>query len=196
MIEKTKYEKLKEKYGSTSSWAIWAMPTDSPKSNTSDMSVFKDPDLLNNLNPNYVFVGLNGSSTHGNRKDDETIWTNFHSSYAYQNDYKLRYALMNTKYWGSYITDVIKHYPEVDSGKVANYLNAHPGIVKTNIEDFEKEISLLGTKPILVAMGGKSYDILNTWLGNKYKIVKITHYSFTIGKEDYRKAVLNVLDKT
>lgn len=195
MITKETYLEMEKKYGDVGSWAVWRKPGNTPKSNTSDMTVFDDPKLLDILNPNYVFVGLNGSSTHGNWMGDTyRPWLNFHSGYSRQNDYKLRYALMGTKYWGSYITDVIKHYPEVDSGKVQDYLKNNPEEIKKNIEIFMKEISCLGTNPVIVAMGGQAYKILKKNLPDSYNVVEIMHYSYTIGKEDYRKEVLGVLD--
>lgn len=185
------YEELKEKYGEMSSWAIWKQPTTSAKSNTGDLSVFNDDAILEKLNPDYVFVGLNCSSTHGERHGE---WHNFHSDYRYQNDYKLRHALNGTKYWGAYITDIIKMHAEVDSNKVARFLSAHPEVVEENISLFEEEINLLGTKPVLIAMGDKTYEILCKYLGGKYVIVKIKHYSYTIGMEEYRKDTLSVLN--
>lgn len=192
-MNRENYELLKEKYGEMSSWAIWKQPTSTAKSNTGDLSVFNDDALWEKLNPNYVFVGLNCSSTHGERHG---AWHNFHSDYCYQNDYKLRYALSGTKYWGAYITDIIKMHAEVDSNKVGRILSAHPEVVEENINLFEEEIGLLGTQPVLVAMGGKTYEILRKYLGSKYTIVKIKHYSYTIGMEEYRKDTLSVLDGT
>ncbi len=196
MIDKTTYEIMLDKYGQVGSWAIWKCPDKTPKSNTDDMSWVKDPDLLLRINTGYVFVGLNWSSTHGDQSDGGMIpWKNFHSGYSRQNDYKLRYALQGTKYEGSYITDIIKLYAEVDSNKVGDYLRKHPEIIKQNIKDFEEEISYLGEKPVIVAMGEKAYKILNDNLGFKYRILQIKHYSYTIGKEDYRQEVLNALGK-
>lgn len=195
MITKETYLEMEKKYGDVGSWAVWRKPGNTPKSNTSDMTVFDAPNLLDILNPNYVFVGLNGSSTHGNWMGDTyRPWLNFHSGYSRQNDYKLRYALMGTKYWGSYITDIIKHYPEVDSGKVQDHLKNNPEEIKKNIEIFMKEISCFGTNPVIVAMGSKAYKILKENLPAFYNVVKIMHYSYAIGKEDYREKVLGVLD--
>ena len=196
MINKASYDKLEQLYGDVSSWAIWKEPDKTPKSNTSDMSVFDDVDLLSKLNKDYVFVGLNASSTHGERRDGKySSWLNFHSDYAYQQDYKLRYALLKTKYWGGYITDIIKKFPEVDSAKVKKYLKDNPNIVEANIKEFVKELSILSnTKPVLIAMGDYTYEILENYLGKEYKIVKIMHYAAQIGKEEYKKQVLDVLD--
>lgn len=195
MINKTQYEKLKKEYGDVSSWAIWNTNYNDvcPKNNTNDLSVFKDRNILKILKTDYVFVGLNASSTHGNTNDENMPWSNFHSGYSRQNDYKLRYALQGTQFWGSYITDVIKRHAEVDSKKVIKFLNDHPYVAKENIEDFRRELSILGGKPILIAMGTYSGDILSHYLYNEYEIIKIKHYSAMIGKEKYREEVLSSL---
>lgn len=196
MLDIDKYEIMKEKYSHVGSWTIWKDAGATPKSNTNDMNWINDPELLSKINTGFVFVGLNWSSTHGDQSDGGTIpWANFHSGYSGQNDYKLRYALKGTRYWGSYITDIIKLYAEVDSGKVKSYLRQHPEVVRQNIIDFEEEISWLGDKPVLVALGGESYRILKENLGHKYQVVQIKHYSFTIGKEKYRDEVLEILDR-
>lgn len=114
MISKETYELMKSKYGIVGSWAIWTPPGDTPKSNTHDMAWLNKENLLDTLDTGFVFVGLNWSSTHGDQtKGGELAWSNFHSSYAYQHDYKLRYAVTDTRYWGSYMTDLIKFYYEV-----------------------------------------------------------------------------------
>lgn len=194
MISKETYETMEKEYGDVASWAVWREPGITPKSNTSDMSVFDDPNLLNILNPSVVFVGLNGSSTHGNWMGDTyRPWLNFHSGYSRQNDYKLRYALMGTKYWGSYITDIIKNHPEVDSGKVRKYLKSHPEVVAESIDSFINEISHFAQRPLIVAMGVETYPILKN-LPSDFQVVEIMHYSNRIGKEEYRQNVLKVLD--
>ncbi|MBR5027307.1 hypothetical protein IKX64_01795 [Candidatus Saccharibacteria bacterium] len=168
------------------------MPDKTPKSNTGDMGVFEQSDIQDKLNNKYVFVGLNTSSTHG--KQQACAWKNFHSDYSYQNDYKLRFAFKNTRFWGSYITDIIKKYPEVDSAKVKAMLKDNPKIVSDNIKDFKRELSLLSSeKPILVAIGNDSYEILKNNLDDEYVIKKIPHYSIHISKEKYREMVLESL---
>lgn len=195
MIDKKSYDLLKTKYGDVASWAIWSTDYSKtePKKNTSDLSVFKDKDLFKKINTGYVFVGLNASSTHGDVSQGTDAWYNFHSNYSKQNDYKLRYALQKTKYWGSYITDVIKRYEEVDSSKVKSYLKKNPAVVRDNIVEFKEEIALLGETPVLVALGSTTYDILKQYLFDEYEIKKIKHYSYAIGKEDYRDEIINIL---
>lgn len=196
MITKKQYETMKKEFGIVSSWAIWSPEVDTPKSGVGDLSVFENKDLLEILNPNYVFVGLNCSSTHVPEQGSSSvrIWGNFHSTdNRRQHDYKLRYALKGTPYWGGYITDIIKHHAEVDSGKVSKFLRAHPEVVRENIALFEREIEILGTTPVLVALGGKVHEILTSYVDEKYKIIKVKHYSYTIGKEDYRREMIEAL---
>ena len=86
-----------------SSWAIWEAPNAGDDKKTSNMSgerIFKDFDT-DKINTEYVFIGLNASSD-----ADDYPWASFHKQGS--NDYKLRYALNDSKYRGSYITDVIK----------------------------------------------------------------------------------------
>lgn len=191
MITKKTYETMKKKYGKVSSWAIWAPERDTPKSNVGNLSVFNKQDIQDHLNPNYVFVGLNVS---GNGELwDVPDWANFHSDYRTHHDYKLRYALQGTPYWGSYMTDIIKRHSCTDSSKVMTYLRQNPEVLEKNIEEFLEEIGMLGTSPILVAMGGKVHTILSEKLGNQFTIIPIKHYSFTISKENYRKELLEAL---
>ncbi|MBQ1904737.1 MAG: hypothetical protein II168_10265, partial [Ruminococcus sp.] len=112
MINQNIYNELKERYWNVSSWTIWSQPIDNrPKSNMGSLDVFDDLDLLNKLNTRFVFVGLNGSGVHEGFYNPNKPWHNFHSDNPRGNDYKLRYALNATPFWGSYITDIIKYYP-------------------------------------------------------------------------------------
>ncbi|MBQ7133830.1 MAG: hypothetical protein IJO20_04975 [Ruminococcus sp.] len=193
MISKESYDKLKKYYWDVASWTIWLSPNGKPKSRMGDMSVFDDPDLLNKLNNRFVFVGLNGSGKHDDYLQSDLPWFNFHSSLPSGNDYKLRYALMDTPLWGSYITDIIKYHPEVDSKKVKEYVRSHPDVLKKNIESFKKELEFLGGNPIVVALGDDSYNFIVKNLTGAYQVVKVKHYSSRISKEDYRDNVLSVL---
>lgn len=187
MIGYKEYEELKEKYWDVASWTMWSQPTDRPKSRMGDLSVFNDSELLNKINTGFVFVGLNGSGVHDEYMESSKPWYNFHSDLPSGNDYKMRYALNGTPLWGSYITDIIKYYQEVDSSKALKYIKTHPEAMKKNVEAFRDELRLLGGSPIIIALGGASYKLLKENFGNEYTIIQIKHYSYTIGKEDYKK---------
>ena len=193
MINKNSYYLLKEKFGDVASWAIWALPGEKPKSNTGDMSVFEnEPALLEQLNTHYVFVGLNASEV---ENGNNSAWSCFHSKSPYQNDFKLRFALIGTDFWGAYITDIIKHFPKTDSGDVKKEIRKTPQLLEKNIKVFIDEIALIGGNPILVAIGDQPYEYLRELekYGCKHTIMKIPHYAKHISKENYRKQVIENL---
>ena len=93
------------------------------------------------------------------------------------------------------MTDIIKNYPEMESSKVVKYLKQNPKVEKENIEEFKKELKMLGSvNPIIIAQGktNKS-DILRRNLKDTYTILKVTHYSAFISKEklkeEYKKLI-------
>ena len=62
IFDQPHFEFIKEKYGYYASWAIWADEGENPKENVGDLSVFdisNNPELLQQLNPNMILVGLN-----------------------------------------------------------------------------------------------------------------------------------------
>jgi hypothetical protein len=189
MLDKPKFNFIKEKYGYWSSWAIWAEVGNTPKSNVGDLSVFEGDEFLSQLNPNFVLVGLNIS-----RADIEVPLANFHSSLSRAHDYKIRYAAKDTPLWGSYMTDVIKDFNEVDSGKLVTYLKKNRQFELDNIKVFKQEICDLGvSNPILVALGDAAHDILTRNI-TEFKIIKLKHYSHYMSKEKYREEVLTLIE--
>ena len=193
MIERSRYEILKRDYGDVASWAVWELPGTTPKSFIDVVPNFDDESMQAMLGTGYVLVGLNASSTHGSTAANQGPWKDFHSGYRYGNDFKLRFALMNTELWGSYITDVIKRFPEVDSKKLARVLRDNPTIVEDNIRTLRKELEVLGETHTLVALGAKTYGILQRHFGGEYKVVKVRHFACRGSKEAYREGVLSAL---
>ena len=196
MMDLEKFNFIKKEYGTCSSWAIWKEVGENPKSNMEDLSVLdpqQNPNLLSQLNPNVVFVGLNTS------KDitDLEPFSNFHPTNPFANDYKTRYALKGTELWGGYMTDIIKKHEELHSLSVIKHLRKYPEVVDENIETFRKELKDLGTKnPTIIAFGNAAYSILTRHLKDEYKILKVYHYSyFRINKERYREHVKNVVSE-
>ena len=183
-----KFEFIKEEYGDCASWAIWREQGNNPPLfNMGDLSVLdpqQNPNLLSQLKPDVVFVGLNISIDIG----DQEPFSNFHSNYRYAQDYKLRFALKDTELWGGYMTDIIKDHVELHGQTVVNYLNANPDVEEKNIETFRKELKDLGTEnPTIIAFGNEVYRILSRNLNNEFNIYKITHYSHFINLDEYRK---------
>lgn len=198
MRSEQEFKKFTAKYDNAGSWAIWDPLGDKPKSNTGGMN-WVTPDLWKKVRTDFVFVGLNLSrelekqKKGQEQKQKKEPWRNFHSSHPTQNDFKLRYALTGTKFWGSYLTDLIKDYEETKSGNVIKAIRKDPEILRENIKSLEEELSFFPNKPVLIAMGTDVFKLLKNSLGSKYNIVKIKHYSCRIGKEKYRDEVLNIL---
>lgn len=190
MITKEKFDFIKEKYGYCSSWAVWANSDGTPKSNMGDLSIFNNPKILEILNPDIVFLGLNFA-----RDVKHEDWGCFHSDYSFATDYKTRYALKDTEYWGAYMTDIIKDYPEKESGNVKKYLRNHPEVEKANAIQFRQELKDIGSNnPLLICFGVDVFDICKKHL-SEFKIVKISHYAHFINLDKYRNEVLNLVEE-
>lgn len=179
-------EDIKIRYGHMSSWGIWCDKDVKEKSNISDLSILTNLINTQSLNPNVIFVGLNISKP-------IKPFGNFHSNSSRSHDYKIRYALKDTIFWGSYMTDIIKDFEEKTSGKVMKFIRKNPSFVEENIKTFEEELLFIGSNnPIIIVFGNKCYEILNKYL-NKYKIYKVSHYSSNISKEKLRMQILNII---
>ncbi len=192
MVTREKYEIIKEKYGVHSSWAIWADEDSSSINKMSDLNIFdieSNKDLLNLLNPNIVFVGLNISGK------TPTTFSNFHNSY---NDSKIRDAFKETRFEGGYMTDIIKNFAEPDSGKMMIHLKSKKEFEKENVITFQDELDDLGGNNIeIVAFGNSTYEILHrNGFTEKYKVMRVPHYSARSfnNKEMYINAVKKILN--
>ena len=71
-----------------------------------DLSVFDDTQILKELNPNIVFLSICRSREY-EATSNPPAWLNFHDGRRIGQDYKLRYALHGTPFWGSYITNLV-----------------------------------------------------------------------------------------
>lgn len=82
--------------------------TKNPKSNCGEMSIFdlsQNPKFLETVNPNVIMVGSNFSRT-----IEKKAFINFHDKRPQGQDYKIRYALRDTDFYGAYMTDIIKDF--------------------------------------------------------------------------------------
>jgi hypothetical protein len=190
MISRTLFEQIKARRGGYASWAVWAGASDKPKSNIGDLSIF-DADanrsLLQTLKGDVVMVGLNIS------RPICEAFRNFHDPSPKANDFKIRYAFTNTAYYGAYMTDIIKDYPMVDSSAVLESVQTSPARLRENVITFLAELADLNSgRPTILAFGAAAHRLLaNNIPGGAYsRLVKLTHYSHRIGREQYRRTVL------
>ncbi|HYN07354.1 MAG TPA: hypothetical protein VES67_08195 [Vicinamibacterales bacterium] len=191
MIDATRFHLIKRRHGAYGSWAVWAPPSGTPKSNMGNLDVLDEHSnraLLETLNPAVVMVGLNISRGFLLKEP----FRNFHDPSGVANDFKIRYAFRDTSFWGAYMTDIIKGFVEPVSGKLLNHLRRHPEIVRDHVKSLRDELLDLGhPTPLILAFGGAAYALLREGLrGSDYsRLVALTHYSHRISKEKYRATV-------
>jgi len=189
------YNQIKEKYGKDASWAIW----NDPNADYEDPFTLLDyQKVKDKINPNVVLVGFNPSD---NIFDD---FSNFHNlkndrrnlpSKTKSNANKLKYAFINTKYEGAYMTDIIKlaaikgKVKLANSAEVKKYIKSHPEVAVESVKMFKEELDFIGSKdPFIIALGGDAYDILNEFLGG-YSICKVAHYAVYGNAPKYKELV-------
>lgn len=194
MISTDRFQRIRDSYGHYASWAVWADEGHKPKENIDDLSVLDpqiNPVLLNTLQGNFVFLGLNIS------RRIERPFGNFHDPRPMATDFKIRNALKGTCYWGAYMTDIIKDFEEKASGKLMKYLRTDKGFEEENIRILKTEIEVLGvSSPTLIAFGRDAEKIVRRNLGKEFHIIGIPHYANYISKDNYRILVNNILAQT
>ena len=191
MISIAKFAEIREGFGHFASWAVWADEGENPKENIGDLSVLNpsvNPKLLDSLHGHSILVGLNIS------RQIVRPLGNFHDPRSIATDFKIRHALKNTSYWGSYMTDIIKDFEEKASGKMMQFLKDNREFEKENVRRLRDEIELLGfSKPVLVTFGKDAELIAKRNLGEEFTIVGIPHYASYVSKENYRLRVCEAL---
>jgi hypothetical protein len=190
MIDRDQFLFIRERHGRYASWAVWAKPSGNPKSNMGDMSVLDEDanaSLLQTLRNDAVMVGLNIS-----RAFSEPF-RNFHDPSPWANDFKIRYAFANTKYFGAHMTDIIKNVEMVKSTDLLAHLRHRPALIRENVDTFREELrDLRFSKPIILAFGNSTHKLIaeNVPASDYSRLIKLTHYSHQISKEHYRDTVL------
>ena len=150
----------------------------------------QNPNLLSQLKPDVVFVGLNTSRN----INDSPPFSNFHPNYSSAQDYKTRFALKGTELWGGYMTDIIKNHVGKNVNEVKNYLRENTGVEEKNIETFRKELKDLGTENrTIIAFGNEVFRILSRNLKNEFNIFRVTHYSHFMNKQKYRDEIKSLI---
>lgn len=193
VIDLETFNLVKHKHGGYASWAVWASPTRGPKSDVGDLRIFDlaaNPTTLETLNNNVVMVGLNISRPFTPFTEP---FRNFHDSNPNAQDFKIRHAFAGTPYYGAYMTDVIKNTAMGKSSNLRNHLRKHPELAHSNISTFREELrDLRCQRPTILAFGADAHSLLAASLlaGEYASLIRLTHYSHRIGKQDYRAAVL------
>ena len=144
------------------SWGNWKERTPNSKV-TSDLE-FSD-ELLQGLQPNIVFCGLNVSTD-----VEQGNWNNFHKKGDRWNS-NLRDSIIGTRLRGAYLTDLIKFYPKTDSDEVEKHFKNNKGELERHAEWFVEEMIQLkeffwkdnSKLPLIITvMGEKAQSLFET----------------------------------
>jgi len=190
MVTQEQFDTIRRQHGQYASWAVWAPAGDTPTSNIGDTSVLDpraNPGLLSTLNPGVIMLGLNIS------RPVVGPLSNFHDKKPQGKDFKIRYAFTGTRFYGAYMTDVLKFFVEVESSKVMSTVRKRPDVLESSAAKLREEFRDLGTaRPELIAFGGDAANLARRVLNpaDYSRLIKVTHYSHFIGQEDYRNEVL------
>lgn len=189
MVTLNEYEEIRNKFGNHCSWAVWAPQGDKVTSDTGVIDFFTTPsqDLLQSLKTDKILVGLNIS-----RGLLKAKYSNFHDGSGRSKDYKLRYALKDTKLWGSYMTDFIKDFEEPNSNLVLKKIK-EDNLIADVVEKFRQEINYVNPGATLYALGAQVFNYLSHNFGNERQVIRLEHYSHFSSKEQYRERVAKVL---
>lgn len=167
MYTKEEYKKLVGKYGGCSSWAIWDYKDENI------LSVIEDN--YQEIHSNYIFLGLNIS-----KPLKSGAWKNFHGG---KHDRKLKYACNDTILRGSYITDLFKGIPEVNSLQFENKLTQE--IISSNVGFFIQEMKnvKIDSQSIFVLLGTQSSPVarcFNSYFRKNFnnKVLYYYHHSY------------------
>jgi hypothetical protein len=196
-VSRELFDELQQRWGGHSSWAVWKLnrPDERATAHVGELDVLNpdiNPALLGSLRPEIILVGLNASSREGNALP----WGNFHDSSPQSRDYKLRFAAEDTHFWGAYMTDALVNFSQTDSGVVRAYIRAHPEEVAAQLDRLEEEILSLGVAdPVLVGLGGAAFDLIHRRFKDTYRVVKVTHYSYTVGAFALREEMLTTIEQ-
>ena len=142
------------------SWGNWRTPDSKVTSNLEFSN-----ELLQGLQPNIVFCGLNVSTD-----VEPGNWNNFHKEGDRGNS-NLRDSIIGTRLQGAYLTDLIKFYPETDSGIVERHFKNNKGELERHAGWFVKEMIQLkeffwknnSKLPlIIIVMGNRAQELFNT----------------------------------
>ena len=193
MINIDTFLTIRERCGHFASWAVWADEGSNPKDNIGDLNVLDpemNPTVLNTIHAEAILLGLNIS-----RKIERPLG-NFHDLRSGATDFKIRYALRGTRYWGCYMTDIIKDFEEKASGRMMSFLRSNRDFERENIQKLRQEIYMLGVaNPLLVTFGRDAELIAKRNLGDEFQIVRIPHYANYVSKEEYRSLLDGLLPK-
>lgn len=141
------------RYSPEASWAVWER---TPEGSLTGLATFPR-DAATQLNPEAIFVSLNPARAGvGPGPDQAPDWANFHSANPKHNDIFLAHALVDTRFWGAYMTDLHPTIHESNSGKVKPTAEEIAEAVRTLVE---QALELQEVRTV-IGVGAVSYRTL------------------------------------
>jgi len=212
MEDYKEYDEFKNIYGKNSSLTVWQIPAENRIKSKDSISVINDvgghpidflmQEHFNNKDIKYIFVGLNPAKQScddcktrvkgkckGKTNNSNDDWSSFHSICTIKSqDYKLRYALLETPYWDSFITDLFYEPTRNSSELIPTQKQIEDGIMR-----IKKARTALGPNAEIIAIGKAVYSYLYDGLGKDIVLKEIPHFSNSIDIDWYRIMVLTQL---
>lgn len=192
-----------------SSWALYELSEQDirkyiPKGNlhlpTGDLSFPDDSDevLSEKINTDVIMYALNASPRGINKGGP---WLNFHDIRPKSHDSRLLFELLDTKFWGAYMSDLFKDFTKpsetLDVDKFISDMNSdEDNEAKRNLKILQFEIDTINPR-IIILYHEKSEDAFNKMI--KAGLIKIPdncqtvyrpHYSRGDGYEKRSKALV------
>jgi hypothetical protein len=96
------------------------------------------------------------------------------------------------------MTDIIKNFVELKARDAVKLVKQSPTLLAQNISNFRDEMNDLGChRPLIFAFGGDAFDLIkNNLQSHEYSgLIKLTHYSHQIGKDNYKRDELARIDE-
>lgn len=185
-------------YGQYASWALYDV-SDEQINNVNEQKIrpkdvgfesFKT-NLHDKINFNGIFLALNCAA----RDVLVDEWANFHDTRGVSTDFKIPYMLKNTKYEGSYMTDLFKgiHMTESDKFNEAIKKPENQSIYNSSIASFQEEYDLIKPEAI-ICFGGDVEKYLKRMIkqgelqiDKAVKIIRLTHYAHYMSIDGFRE---------
>ena len=174
MITEEKYNLIVNKFGGSSSFAIWGNTVD-------DLQVFQRSNKpWKKINTKYVIVALNPAGEISGQLE------NFHSPDKKHADERLMKAISGTKLEGSFMTD-LSATKSPDSSIIK--------ITKKDVDELIAKIQLIGDIKNIVLLSSKCNQ-LEKWFNERgIRLFRILHYSRANGRAIKRFCLENNINE-
>ena len=182
MISKDKLNEIGVRYGEYSSWAIWN-PDDIR--DTSLISQNRDE-----LKTDVVMVGLNISADISGQ-----WWTNFHAG---RNDPKLRLAFNDSRFRGSYMTDIVKSVIQVNGAELMKGIRRGEIDMREHVNLFLNEMDFIGAdqKSLFLVFGNDAGGLFEKHLASAFpNFVRCEHFACYRKKEDWLRDLWKAIER-